>query len=67
MSGVTVLDIDMPSGYIIVQSRADNVVTERRHPGLRDVKVGPATVTWFFDSVSTGHKVIKILYQLFYV
>ena len=52
LSGATVLEVDLPSGYGIVESDAYEVI--RQTPVIHDVRPTPLTVSWFFEKVTAA-------------
>lgn len=51
-SGLTVLDVTIPTGYIIQQQRLDSYVLSRRVPHLQRAKFLDRKVLFYFDYVS---------------
>ena len=52
VSGLAVLEIQIPSGYGLVQSDAINLVSSGVHPTLRDSLMESGKTSWYFDFVS---------------
>ncbi|RZF38559.1 hypothetical protein LSTR_LSTR006154 [Laodelphax striatellus] len=51
-SAAAVLEIDIPTGYSVVESEAEAVAKSGVHPSLRDAKIVDGKTVWFFDHVS---------------
>ena len=51
MSGSTTLEVELPSGYRIVQSDANQVLLNKNYSFLRDVFVTDEKIVWTFDKV----------------
>ncbi len=51
VSGATTLEVELPSGYRIVQSDADQVLIHKNYTFLRDVFVSDEKIVWTFDKV----------------
>lgn len=52
MSGLSVLEVELPTGYNILESEAERLVQSRLHPKLRDAKTKEGKIFWFFEQVS---------------
>lgn len=50
-SGAATLEVELPSGYALVQSDANQLVENNEFAFVRDVLVGPHKVVWLFDKV----------------
>lgn len=55
-SGAVTLEIELPSGYRIVQSDANEVLINKEFHFLRDVLVANEKVVWMFDKVYSNDK-----------
>ena len=53
VSGATVLEIQTPTGYNILESDALEIIQENVHPTLRDARILEGKTYWFFDFVSS--------------
>jgi hypothetical protein len=51
VSGSTTLEVELPSGYRIVQSDADQVLIHKNYTFLRDVFDSEEKIVWTFDKV----------------
>ena len=51
MSGATTLEVELPSGYRIIQSDANQVLLHKNYSFLRDVFVTDEKIVWTFDKV----------------
>jgi hypothetical protein len=52
MSGLSVLEIELPTGYILLETEAEKLVQSGVHPTLRDARTVEGKTFWFFDHVS---------------
>jgi hypothetical protein len=52
MSGLSVLEIELPTGYNLLESEAEKLVQSGVHPTLRDARTVEGKTFWFFDHVS---------------
>lgn len=50
-SGATTLEVELPSGYRIIQSDANQVLVHKDFSFLRDVFVTDKKIVWTFDKV----------------
>ncbi len=51
-SGMAMLVVDIPSGYIILQPDANKIVRNRAVPEMRDADVTkPGKTIWYFDHI----------------
>ncbi|BES89109.1 Complement component [Nesidiocoris tenuis] len=50
-SGSAVLEVDIPTGYRLVESEADQLIQNGVHPTLRAVKTFEQKTVWFFDKI----------------
>ncbi|XP_039278846.1 uncharacterized protein LOC120348824 [Nilaparvata lugens] len=50
-SGAAVLEVDIPTGYSLVESEAERLSKSGVHPSLRDAKIVDGKTVWFFDHV----------------
>ena len=50
-SGAVTLEVELPSGYMIVQSDANKVLFRKEYNFLSDVLVANEKVVWMFDKV----------------
>uniref|UniRef100_A0A146M1Z5 CD109 antigen n=1 Tax=Lygus hesperus TaxID=30085 RepID=A0A146M1Z5_LYGHE len=50
-SGSAVLEVDVPTGYFLVESEAERIVRENAHPSLRDAKTLHQKTVWLFDHI----------------
>ncbi|XP_014256603.1 CD109 antigen-like [Cimex lectularius] len=50
-SGAAVLEIDIPSGYQLVESEAERLALYSSHPTLKDARILPSKTIWFFDYI----------------
>uniref|UniRef100_A0A8D8ZM66 Complement C3 n=2 Tax=Cacopsylla melanoneura TaxID=428564 RepID=A0A8D8ZM66_9HEMI len=53
VSGAAVLELDLPTGYHLLESQAMDVVKSRAHPTLRDVHTVPGKTIWYFQYISS--------------
>jgi len=53
MSGGAVLEVEIPSGYGMIQSDAIRLVSSGVHPTLKDAWVTPGKTSWFFERVKS--------------
>jgi CD109 antigen len=52
VSGMAILEVDIPSGYIILQPEANQIVRSRVVPEMRDADVlKPGKTIWYFDYI----------------
>jgi hypothetical protein len=52
MSGLSVLEIELPTGYNLLESEAERLVQSGVHPTLRDARTIEGKTFWFFEHVS---------------
>ncbi|KDR15355.1 CD109 antigen [Zootermopsis nevadensis] len=52
MSGLSVLEVELPTGYNILESEAERLVQSRLHPKLRDAKTKEGKIFWFFEQIT---------------
>jgi hypothetical protein len=52
MSGLSVLEVELPTGYNILESEAERLVQSGLHPMLRDARTKEGKIFWFFEHVS---------------
>lgn len=52
MSGLSVLEIELPTGYNLLESEAERLVQSGVHPTLRDARIIEGKTFWFFEHVS---------------
>ena len=50
-SGPATLEVEMPSGYVLVQSDANELVIKNNYTFIRDVFIGRSKIIWMFDRV----------------
>lgn len=70
-SGAAVLDVELPSGYVLFQPEADEIVSESRRVGGATLRHGigsdnhyhERSAVWFFDSVP-GDKDVCVNYTI---
>ncbi|KAI5704478.1 hypothetical protein M8J75_005777 [Diaphorina citri] len=51
VSGSAVLEMDLPSGYHLLESQAMQVISSQVHPTLRDVHTVPGKTIWYFQYI----------------
>ena len=51
-SGAVVLEIQIPTGYFLLETQASEIIRREIHPTLRDVHTTEGKTIWFFDFVS---------------
>ncbi len=51
MSGSAVLEVEIPSGYGMIESDALRIVSSGIHPWLMDAWTVPGKTSWFFERV----------------
>lgn len=51
-SGAAVLEIDIPTGYHLLESEAEWIAQSGAHPTLRDGRTVEGKTVWFFERVS---------------
>ncbi|XP_075233181.1 CD109 antigen-like isoform X2 [Lycorma delicatula] len=51
VSGATVLEVELPTGYHLIESEAEAVVKDSTHPTLNDAKTEEGRTFWFFEYV----------------
>lgn len=52
MSGTAVLEVQIPSGYGLLQTDAMILASSGIHPTLKDALVTPGLTSWYFEYVS---------------
>jgi hypothetical protein len=52
MSGLSVLEYDLPTGYNLLESEAERLVQTGLHPTLRDAKTIEGKTFWFFEHIT---------------
>lgn len=52
-SGAAVLEIDIPTGYHLLESEAERIAQSGVHPTLRDGHTVEGKTVWFFERVSS--------------
>jgi hypothetical protein len=52
MSGESVLEVELPTGYNLLESEAEKLIQSDLHPTLRDERTIEGKTFWFFDHVS---------------
>ncbi|KAF6214650.1 hypothetical protein GE061_009393 [Apolygus lucorum] len=50
-SGSAVLEVDVPTGYFLVESEAEQIIRKNAHPSLRDAKTLHHKTVWLFDHI----------------
>uniref|UniRef100_A0A1B6EA02 Alpha-2-macroglobulin domain-containing protein n=1 Tax=Clastoptera arizonana TaxID=38151 RepID=A0A1B6EA02_9HEMI len=50
-SSAAVLEMEIPTGYHLLESEAENIAKSGVHPTLRDGKTAEGKTVWFFDKV----------------
>lgn len=51
MSGVAVLEVEIPSGYGIIQSDALRLVSSGIHPYMKDAWTVAGRTSWYFERI----------------
>jgi len=64
MSGLSVLEYDLPTGYNLLESEAERLVQTGLHPTLRDAKTIEGKTFWFFEHVSVSLELYCYLYLI---
>ena len=59
-SGAVTLEVELPSGYTIVQSDATKLLVREEFKFLSDVLVANEKVVWMFDKVNNILKIANI-------
>ena len=59
-SGAVTLEVELPSGYTIVQSDATELLVREEFKLLSDVLVANEKVVWMFDKVNNILKIANI-------
>ena len=59
-SGAVTLEVELPSGYTIVQSDATELLVREEFKFLSDVLVANEKVVWMFDKVNNILKIANI-------
>ena len=59
-SGTAMLVVDIPSGYVLEQSSANQIVRSQTIPELKDADTSkPGKTIWYFDSIPTETRCFK--------
>ena len=59
-SGMAMLVVDIPSGYVLEQSSANQIVRSQTIPELKDSDTSkPGKTIWYFDSIPTQKRCFK--------
>jgi len=64
MSGLSVLEYELPTGYYLLESEAERLVQSGLHPTLRDAKTVEGKTFWFFEHVSVSLEFYCYLYLI---
>jgi len=64
MSGLSVLEYEIPTGYNLLESEAERLVQSGLHPTLRDAKTVESKTFWFFEHVSFALEFYCHLYAI---
>jgi hypothetical protein len=64
MSGLSVLEVELPTGYNILESEAERLVQSGLHPMLRGARTIEGKIFWFFEHVSFNLEVYGYLYLI---
>ncbi|PNF42789.1 hypothetical protein B7P43_G13621 [Cryptotermes secundus] len=51
MSGLSVLELELPTGYNLLESEAERLVRSGVHPTLRDARIIEGKTFWFFEHI----------------
>ncbi|XP_065199641.1 ovostatin-like [Planococcus citri] len=51
-SGAVVLEIQIPTGYFLLETQASEIIRRKVHPTLRDVRTIDGKTIWFFDFIN---------------
>ena len=63
-SGMAVLDVTIPTGYIIQQQDLDSYIRSRRVRNLQRARFQEQKVLFYFDFVSAGSQVMLLSFVL---
>ncbi|CAG2069160.1 unnamed protein product [Timema podura] len=53
MSGAAVLEVEIPTGYHLLESEATKIVQSGVHPTLQDARTIEGKTIWFFDHITS--------------